>query len=241
MNTSPDKPSSFPAQTSLLQRSRLRIVVRVLLVCLLVIGLAPFSLTATQQAYAATTHTVTYDADGGSGISLPEQTTQHTGDMIAIYDGTGLARTGDTFTFWKATWSDGVEQEVTLGEVIALRDADLTLTAQYAGAALSKNSTTEGTLPVIARGWCVTSVGGVGSANVATITFTDTAPVTYAKKWDVPSSTVDAYAVDNGSGLYDVYLVSPEVIQEPWTVIACFLIFPRRSQSTSTTILIRLT
>ena len=213
MNTSQGKPNSFPAPNPVVQQPRLSAVVRILLSCLLVIGLAPFSLTATQQAYAATTHTITYDADGGSGIDLPVKATQRTGDMIAIYDGTGLARTGDTFTFWKATWSDGVEQEVTLGEVIALRDADLTLTAQYAGATLSKDSTTEGTLPVIASGWCSSSVGGVGSANVATITFTDVAPATYTAKWDVPSSTVDAYAVDNGSSLYDVYLVSPEVIQ----------------------------
>ncbi len=191
---------------------------RIFLVAVLVVTLAPITnagLSRSAQADYVQTWPVTYDANGCSGVTLPEEAWVQPGDQITISDGTGLTCDAGSFVSWKAIWgqhmSGEVEETLLPGQVVTMRDTSLTLIAQYSEATLVKDSSTVGQAPILASDW----YSGVSTYKVNSITFTDTAPTSYASTWDAAAEgKIEAYAVENGS-LYDVYLVSPSPIMAP--------------------------
>ena len=101
-----------------------------------------------QMDYGAE-HTLTYDAAGGTGTTLPSATVYKAGTIITAFDGSTLVNNGNPFSRYLASWTeeDGTAKTalVKAGEPFTIPDADITFTALYSGIEGSKDTSTEGT------------------------------------------------------------------------------------------------
>ncbi len=103
----------------------------------------------TLQVDYGTEHTLTYDAAGGTGATLPSAKTYKAGTTITSFDGSTLVNEGNTFSCWKAIWTNEDKTDhvafIKAGEPFTIPDADVTLTALYGGIDIAKETSTDGT------------------------------------------------------------------------------------------------
>ncbi len=89
-------------------------------------------------------HTITYDADGGTGTTLPASVAHRYGETLSAFDGSALAVDNKTFDAWKMTLADGTTQYIKAGQTFTMPDEDITLKACYQGVNATKDTDTEG-------------------------------------------------------------------------------------------------
>ena len=92
---------------------------------------------------------LTYDADGGSGTSLPATSEVKSGTSISLADGSLLQKEGNSFSRWLVTYklSDEIYTTKLLmnsAQLFTMPYADVTVTALYSGISTGKDSRTEG-------------------------------------------------------------------------------------------------
>ena len=109
------------------------------------ISKTPVSLTI--EVGVGEAHSLTYDADGGSGASLPGSTQVKAGTSVVLANGSSLQKGGNMFSRWVATYEDdGAKVNLILnpGESFLMPDSDIVIVAQYSGLQIAKSSVTEG-------------------------------------------------------------------------------------------------
>ena len=92
-------------------------------------------------------HSLTYDADGGSGATLPAAMQVKAGSSVVLANGSTLQKAGNMFSRWVATYvDDGAKVNLILkaGETFLMPDSDVVITAQYSGMQIGKGTATEG-------------------------------------------------------------------------------------------------
>ena len=92
-------------------------------------------------------HSLTYDADGGSGVTLPAAMQVKAGSSVVLANGSSLQKGGNMFSRWVATYvDDGAKVNLILnpGESFLMPDSDVVIVAQYSGLQIAKSSVTEG-------------------------------------------------------------------------------------------------
>ncbi|MDR0410346.1 MAG: InlB B-repeat-containing protein [Treponema sp.] len=154
----------------------------------------------------ATTYTVSYNVNGGSGTA-PSSQTAASGSSVTLASGSGLSKSGYTFGGWN-TNSSGTGTTYTAGSSYSVT-ADTTLYAKWtalptytvkysvnngSGTAPSSQSTTSGSSITLASGGGLTRSGytfegwntnssGTGTTYVANSSYTVTANITLYAKW----------------------------------------------------------
>jgi uncharacterized repeat protein (TIGR02543 family) len=161
-------------------------------------------------------YTVTFNANGGSGI-VPAAQTVNDGESITLPSGSGLSRTGYTFDGWN-TSADGTETNYSAGSSYTVTD-DITLYAKWITVVITANYTVtfnanggSGTVPAVQTvndgesitlpsgsglsrsgytfgGWN-TSDDGTGTNYNAGSSYTVTGEVILYAKWDVITQAV---------------------------------------------------
>jgi len=79
--------------------------------------------------WTADSHTVTYKANGGTGSDHVENTTYDANYTVAVLSGTGISRTGYTFTGWN-TQANGSGTAYAAGDFVTI-SSDMALYAQW--------------------------------------------------------------------------------------------------------------